>query len=139
MKFYNCHHAILGDGLNELQNTAYSNGTLEKDTENLNKFLCGDCGKQCKDEKHYKSHRYYHKHTANGPRITCKECNIEIPEKLYSRHLKRVHEKDKAKCKNVSEIWNIGFFSKIKNSTLKYLKRHWNDFCRYDMSTLGLE
>ena len=30
----------------------------------------------------------------NGPKITCYQCDIEIPEKLFPRHVKRVHERE---------------------------------------------
>ena len=29
---------------------------------------------------------FYHKNVQNGPHITCVECNIEVPEKLFQRH-----------------------------------------------------
>ena len=29
---------------------------------------------------------FYHKNIQNGPHITCVECNIEVPEKLFQRH-----------------------------------------------------
>ena len=95
-----------------------------------NNFKCQDCGKQCKNEKHYKSHRYYHENTLNGPHINCVECNKEIPEKLYARHMKRVHQKTKSADTNEAEFWNIDFFLSMKKSSLRDLKRHWKDFCR---------
>ena len=102
-------------------------GDITITNKGLKEFQCEECGKQCKNKKSFKSHMFYHKNVQNGPHITCVECNIEVPEKLFQRHIKKVHEKEK---KPSSDIWEMDFFKSRKKSSIVGLKRYWNDFCR---------
>ena len=68
---------------------------------NVKEFQCEDCGSQCKDQKHYDNHRYYHKNILNGPQVFCVKCKLEIPEKLFPRHVKRVHDREEVESRRI--------------------------------------
>ena len=57
-------------------------------------FRCEECGKQCKTEKHFINHKYYHKYYLNGEQELCEKCNKNIPKRLFARHLHTVHPDD---------------------------------------------
>ena len=57
-------------------------------------FRCEECGKQCKTEKHFINHKYYHKYYLNGEQELCEKCNKNIPKRLFARHLQTVHPDD---------------------------------------------
>jgi hypothetical protein len=83
---------FLKDHLKNVHNVEIDLATTSWVQGNVKEFQCEDCGRECKDQKHYDNHKYYHKNTLNGPQITCVKCDIQIPEKLFARHIKRVHE-----------------------------------------------
>ena len=60
--------------------------TITNNETDLKELQCEECGKQCKNRNAFKGHMFYHKSIQNGPKITCVECNIEVPEKLFQRH-----------------------------------------------------
>ena len=60
--------------------------TITNNETDLKELQCEECGKQCKNKNAFKGHMFYHKNIQNGPKITCVECNIEVPEKLFQRH-----------------------------------------------------
>ena len=82
----------LKEHLKNVHNVEIDQATSSWVQGNVKEFQCEDCGRQCKDQKHYDNHKYYHKNTLNGPQITCDKCDLQIPEKLFARHIKRVHE-----------------------------------------------
>ena len=62
---------------------------------NVKEFQCEDCGRQCNNQKQYSNHKYYHKYVLDGPQTICVKCDLEVPAKLFERHIKRVHDKNK--------------------------------------------
>ena len=60
--------------------------SITNNETDLKELQCEECGKQCKNKNAFKGHMFYHKNVQNGPKITCVECNIEVPEKLFQRH-----------------------------------------------------
>ena len=60
---------------------------------NVKEFQCEDCGRQCKNQKQYSSHRYYHKYVLDGPQTICVKCDLDVPERLLAQHIRRVHNK----------------------------------------------
>ena len=60
--------------------------TITNNETDLKELQCEECGKQCKNKNAFKGHMFYHKNIQNGPKITCVECNIEVPEKLFQRY-----------------------------------------------------
>ena len=64
-------------------------------TKSKNDLRCEECGKQCKTQKHFINHKYYHKYYLNGEQEFCEKCSKNIPKKLFNRHLQTVHTDEK--------------------------------------------
>ena len=54
---------------------------------------CDECGKQCKNLKHFNNHKRYHK-SLSGPQEWCEKCERNIPEKFFPSHCITVHPDD---------------------------------------------
>jgi len=68
---------------------------LASSTKSKNDLRCEECGKQCKTQKHFTNHKYYHKYYLNGEQEFCEKCRKNIPKKLFNRHLQTVHTDEK--------------------------------------------
>ena len=67
----------------------------EDDDENVElvsekSLECDECGKICKNQKHFTNHKRYHK-SLNGPQEYCEKCDRNIPEKFFPSHCLSVH------------------------------------------------
>jgi len=67
----------------------------EDDDENVElvsekSLECDECGKKCKNQKHFTNHKRYHK-SLNGPQEYCEKCDRNIPEKFFPSHCLSVH------------------------------------------------
>ena len=52
---------FLKDHLKNVHNVEIDQATTSWVQGNVKEFQCEDCGRQCKDQKHYDNHKYYHK------------------------------------------------------------------------------
>ena len=97
---------------------AEQNGKVKAE---LKKFQCRECHKQCKGQKHYDNHKYYHEKVLNGEQVNCEVCNEVVPRLFLKQHL-RVEHVNKNENKFKCDRCPYGTYLKINLSS--HMKKH---------------
>ena len=86
----------------------------------MKKFQCDECSKQCKSQKHYENHKYYHKKILKGEQVICEICQETVSKYFINQHHKRKHV-DKSERKFECNLCPYGTYLKVGKSQKQFL------------------